>query len=87
MDETCSESKIHLAILKFEIRKIIPLLLGSTSRVTYLQLEQLRNSSTVNILNVQYIYIYKRENFKRSFHENILPLLRFIKPIHPLDIE
>lgn len=45
MDETCSESKIHLAILKFEIRKIIPsllgLILGSTSRVPYLQLEQL----------------------------------------------
>lgn len=66
MDETCSESKIHLAILKFEIRKIIPLLLGSTSRVTYLQLGQLRNSSTVNILNVQYIYIYIKERTSKD---------------------
>lgn len=48
MDETCSESKIHLAILKFEIRKIIPsllgLILGSTSHFLIYNSNNSRNS-------------------------------------------
>lgn len=71
MDETCSESEIHLAILKFEIRKIIPSWIFWINITRYLFTTRSLLFLLLNILDVQYKKKKERENFKRSFHKNI----------------
>lgn len=54
MDETCSESEIHLAILKFEIRKIIPSWIFWINITRYLFTTRSLLFLLLNILDVQY---------------------------------
>lgn len=77
MDETCSESEIHLAILKFEIRKIIPSWISWINITRYLFTTRSLLFLLLNILDVQYKKKKERENFKRSFHKNIFDTLDF----------
>lgn len=76
MDETCSESEIHLAILKFEIRKIIPSWISWINITRYLFTTRSLLFLLLNIVDIQYKK-KKRENFKRSFHKNIFDTLDF----------
>lgn len=61
MDETCSESEIHLAILKFEIRKIIPSWIFWINITRYLFTTRSLLFLLLNIVDIQYKKKKERE--------------------------